>query len=76
MAPVGKPLQHASADEKASRQERVSIVAFSPDGAHIVTAGGENWDDAVRLWDAATQNRLANLSGAAAPAPSPSAPLV
>ena len=52
--------QHASADDEglSGRSGSALWLRSSPDGAHIVTAGGENWDDAVRLRDAATQEPI------------------
>jgi WD40 repeat protein len=37
----------------AGHTDYVASVAFSPDGAHIASGGGEG-DATIRLWDAAT----------------------
>ena len=37
-----------------------TAVAFSPDGARVVTG---SWDNTARLWDAATGNMAATLEG-------------
>jgi len=39
----------------------VSSLAFSPDGAMLVSAG--KWDEAVRLWDPKTGTSLGTLGG-------------
>ena len=40
--------------------DRVSAVAFSPDGSRVLTG---SWDNTARLWDAATGKPVAALSG-------------
>ena len=42
--------------------DRVVSVSFSPDGATLASAGGQN-DPTVRLWDMATQAQVAMLRG-------------
>ena len=58
-AGLGRRHRHGDRDLKRPRGP-VNSAAFSPDGSRIVTA---SCDNTARVWDAATGNAIATLSG-------------